>query len=223
MDFPILNNHILFLNIAYGIVTLGLIIQDILWLRSLFVCAEAFMITYGVLTNNTSIVTWNLLFMVINLVRILRLLLEQKNIDIPLRGKGVYNKLFYEMSKREFVFFWNIGNIVTYDDSSFLLQQNMPQDNLTIILSGEVSMYKNIETKLEKKVIYLHKNDFVGELSFITREPSSLNFMANNKVECIVWSMEKLESLKSLNPNIHHIIYLTISKEITRTISNRYL
>ena len=211
--------HILIiLNSAYFIVTIGLLIQDILWLRILFIFAEILMISYGFISDNLSIAIWNILFMFINIFRTGKLLLDKRNIEIPEDIQIIYNKIFYEMSKKDFIFFWNIGKQIKYQDNIFLSKEKNKQHELIILLKGNAIIKKNNEI-----VATIQPNEFIGEFSFLTGEESSIDIVSLGEIQFMVWSQNKIDTLKKLNPTIYNHLYIAISREIAKTLSTKYL
>jgi len=131
--------NFVFINISYLIVAAGLMVKDILWLRSMLVVAELAMISFGILADMNSIAIWNSVFLAINLVQIVRLSRERRPIEIPEKLKEIYLKIFSEMTSREFLSFWHTGKDLSARNTTIIMQDEIPKE-LFFILTGKVKI-----------------------------------------------------------------------------------
>ncbi|MFC1844288.1 cyclic nucleotide-binding domain-containing protein [Thermodesulfobacteriota bacterium] len=206
--------HFIVLNISYILVTIGLLVRDMLLLRSMITISELLIIGWALTVGNHVIAGWNAVFLVINLVQIVRLIIERMPVKLPKELEDIYKNVFNELKEREFLYFWNTGKTISITDK-FLCRENQHQDELMLILDGQVSVRKNgIE------IAKLKRGSFVAEMSFMTGEPSSADVVNSEKTSCIVWSKEKLKHLQQLNQDLLMKLQVTLGKDLTYKLQN---
>ena len=101
-------------NVYFIGTAIGFIIKEIFWLRLVLIVAGLCMIARGIILQDYVIVFWMSLFGVINLVQVIRILLEKKEVHIDAGILDLYKKIFIEMKTREFMIFWKMGEEKDY-------------------------------------------------------------------------------------------------------------
>ena len=86
-------------------------VRDILWLRILLVSAQLSLFSYGLISANIPVAFWNALFFAINGYQVIRLFQQRRPIELPVELVDLYEQLFSSMRRREFLYFWQMGNI----------------------------------------------------------------------------------------------------------------
>jgi hypothetical protein len=212
-DFGMTITGQIFLNLGYVLFVLAMAVHDILWLRSILTLGEFSLIAYGVATSNMSVVIWNTLFVTINSVQVIRILLERRPIQLPSDLVDLYENLFSVMSTREFFYFWQTGTVNQAADA-LVINAGEPQKNISLILSGTINIVKE-GTVVSRR----SRGDFIGEMSFSTRNPASADVMAEGCVQYISWEQEKLRNLKQLNPQLLIKIQSVLEKNLAHKMS----
>ena len=206
--------HFIVLNISYILVTIGLLVRDMLLLRAMITISEMLIIGWALTVGNHVIAGWNAVFLVINLVQIIRLIIERMPVKLPEELEDIYKNVFNELKEREFLYFWNTGKTISVKDE-FLCRENQYQDELMLILDGQVSVRKN-----GNEIAKLKRGSFVAEMSFMTGEPSSADVVKTENTRCIVWSKEKLKHLEQLNQDLLMKLQVTLGKDLTFKLQN---
>lgn len=199
--------HLIALHLGYTLMLAALAVRDILWLRSILVCAQVSLIFYSLSVGNTAVALWNAVFILINLVQVVLILRERRPILIPEDVRDLYQATFSAMSTREFLYFWEMGTKKRRDD--FLIQEGSRQDHLLFLLDGTVEILKN-----GKVIASLGRGKFVSEMSFLTGEPASATVRGKGTVSFIAWSAEKIRSLESLNPSLYTKVQGILSRDL---------
>ena len=195
-------------NLGYALGLAALAVKDVLWLRCILVLSQVSLSTYAILTGNLNVAFWNLLFLVINSVRIIHLMRERRPIPLPEELADLYHQVFSSMSTKEFLYFWNTGQI-SKTQNERLVKQGETLEKLSLILSGEVDIIIN-----KKTVAQLQPNSFFAEMSFLTGDPASADVVAHGEIEYISWEQEKLHQLKLLNPTLLIKIQNILGKDL---------
>jgi hypothetical protein len=195
-------------NLGYALGLIALTVKDVLWLRSILMLSQLSLFSYALLMGNTNVAFWNILFFAINSIQVARLVRERRPLAIPAELQDLYTHVFRDMTPREFLYFWNTGHIDEVQDQ-ILIQTGERMENISLILSGCVSVIKNNAVIAE-----LTRGSFLAEMSFLTGEPASADVKANGTVRYICWEQEKLRGLKQLNPVLLIKIQNVLGKDL---------
>ena len=90
--------NFIILNLSYLLVVVALLVRDMLVLRSVIILGELGFIVYGA-QFNTTILIWNLIFLVINVTQVIRLLLERRPLPITEELPDIYKNVFDSLSQ----------------------------------------------------------------------------------------------------------------------------
>ena len=213
----IINIKMILLNSYYIGLAVALLIKDILWLRTVMIIAGICVITYGILSSNNVIVGWNSLFATINIFQVIRILIENKGVKIDENVLDIYNNVFSDMAKREFVRFWKQGQILSANSGDIICKDGVIQEDIFFIINGKVTVQKN-----EKKIAELSRGHFVAEMGFLTGKPASADVIAGENLRYIMWSYKKLKRFNEINPDFLSKLQLIISKDLTQKLK-KYL
>lgn len=184
----------LLLNAAYIVFLGSLVIRDVLWLRVIMSSASVLAISYAFLIDNPSMLAWNTIFLTINVYHIARIMMERRPIVFSGALEEIYQSCFDNMSRRDFLNFWNFGQELSLVNGRVCTEGKQP-DKLFYITSGEAEVRQ--EGKL---VVTRQRMDFIAELSFFTGQPASADVIINGKV--LAWTRDKLEDLKKIKPDL---------------------
>lgn len=196
---------------GYALMLVALLARDILWLRATLIVAQTLLGWYGFHAGIAAVAFWNFIFVGINIVRAISLLAERRPIRLPRDQELIYQQLFASMSRREFLYLWEMGDPREYDGRQ-LIRDGEKQKELVLLLDGEVVVRKD-----GKDLARLGRGKFVAEMSFVTGEPASADVIATGKVRCLAWPQEKIQSLEQLNP----VLLIKLQKILARDLSGK--
>jgi len=174
-------------------------------------------ITYGILTSNNVVIGWNSLFAVINIVQVIRILIENKGVKIDENVLDIYNDYFSDLVKKEFLRFWKQGQILSSNEGELICKHGIIQEDIFFIINGKVTIQKN-----EKKIAELNRGQFFAEMGFLTGKAASADVIAGENLRYIVWSYNKLNRLNEINPDFLNKLRFIISKDLTNKLK-RYV
>mgnify|MGYP005856505333 CR=1 FL=1 len=201
----------LLINGGYFLMLVALVARDMLWLRLMLVVAQSLLGWYGLHAHIPPVAFWNFIFVGLNLVRAIALLNERRSIRLPRDQELLYAQLFTSMSRREFLYLWEMGDPQRFDGQQ-LVRAGERQESLVLLLDGEVVVRK------ENQVIArLGRGKFVAEMSFVTGEPASADVIADGHVRCLAWPQEKIRALEQLNP----LLLIKLQKILARDLSGK--
>jgi len=210
-----MNNYDIIIHLAYLITFVALSIKDVLFLRIVLSVACLLQVIYQLgFNNNPDIAVWNALFLVTNLIQVVKLIKERAPVKIPDDIVDIYRTKFSDMTHREFLYFWSLGKQKNVTDSA-LIKEGEYQKSLFLILSGNAAVSRD-----GRVIATLHRPEFVGEISFITREPASANVDAKSILYYIEWDQEELRRVKAKNANFWTKLNQCLGEDLARKIKH---
>ena len=207
--------HWMIIHLAYLVTFVALAIRDVLFLRIVLSFANILQVVYQYgFNNNPDIAFWNALFLMINTIQVFKLVRERSPVKIPDQIDDIYKSKFSDMTQREFLYFWNLGQQKDVTDAQ-LMKEGDYQKSLFLILSG------NAQVSRDGRVIAtLHRPEFVGEISFITKEPASADVHAKSKLYYIEWNQDELRRLKLSNSTFWTKLNQILGEDLARKIKH---
>ena len=207
--------HWMIIHLAYLITFVALAIRDVLFLRIVLSIANILQVVYQYgFNNNPDIAFWNALFLAINTIQVFKLIRERSPVKIPDEIDDIYKSKFSDMTQREFVYFWSLGKQKDATDV-LLINEGEYQKSLFLILSGTAAVLRD-----SRVIATLHRPEFVGEISFITREPASANVDAKSKLYYIEWDQEELRRLKMKNSQFWTKLNQCLGEDLAKKIKH---
>lgn len=192
---PALINKAL-VNSGYFMQLIALLTKDILWLRAILIVAQSVVCAYAYRIGVMPIFFWNIAFVTINIVRLAGILNERRPIKLPSAEEDVYRLAFAAMTRREFLYLWEMGHTQEHDNQQ-LIHEGEKQKDLVLLLDGCVSVQR-----AGQHLARLGRGTFIAEMSFVSGDPASADVMADGRVRTRAWSQEKLFALEQLNPSL---------------------
>ncbi len=210
-----MNNYDIIIHLAYLITFVALSIKDVLFLRIVLSVACFLQVIYQLgFNNNPDIAVWNTLFLITNLIQVVKLIKERAPVKIPDDIADIYRTKFSDMTHREFLYFWSLGKQKDVTDSA-LIKEGEYQKSLFLILSGNAAVSRD-----GRVIATLHRPEFVGEISFITREPASANVDAKSRLYYIEWDQEELRRVKATNASFWTKLNQCLGEDLARKIKH---
>src|SRR5262245_48971356 len=155
-----------FLHLANVLYLVSYLVRDILWLRVLTVIAIASMMPYYYWCHETPMywpMSWQSLFLTVNLVQIAILILERRPVFLGDEELAIYRSVFRSLRPREFMKLLSVAEWKKAKPGEILLEQGKPIPALILISTGGGTV------KLDgRHVAEIASGQFVGEMGFLT-------------------------------------------------------
>ena len=151
----------------------------------------------------------------INLFHIVILLMDRVTITLPEETVTIYHRYFTTLSTREFKKLIMNNRFSTFQNETIINEGESP-DRLYIMLRGTVSVIKDRTT-----LATLDPGDFIGEMSFLTREEASASAYAEDLVQCAYWTHADLEKLKLKNNGVYDKFIAIVGCDLVRKLKHR--
>jgi CRP-like cAMP-binding protein len=187
------------IHIANILYLLSYSVKDMLWLRCLTVVAALCLLPYYYFqpVPLTAAIAWNLLFIGINVIQIVILLRERRPVILTADQQRLYQLAFQSLTPREFLNLLKLACWEEAADGQLIVRKGEDIDRMMVIHSGSASIRSGEQTVAE-----LGPGQFVGEMSFITGDPTSADVVALKTLRYVSWSKDSLHCLLDERPQL---------------------
>jgi hypothetical protein len=117
---------IVIVHTGYALMLLALVARDVLWLRALLIGAQSLIATYAWLAGVPAIAAWNVLFVVLNTVRVTAIIRERRAVSLPPDLVEVYDRHFAALTPPEFLRWWQQGHREALENVRLARQNETP-------------------------------------------------------------------------------------------------
>ncbi|MEM9634617.1 MAG: cyclic nucleotide-binding domain-containing protein [Pseudomonadota bacterium] len=191
-------------------------VRDILWLRILTVVGATMLLPYYYLQVDPlwAAITWNAIFIAINIFWIVRLLLDRRPVPFSAEEKRLYKLALRNMGEREAFRLLHMGNRASVPAATALLTQGQPVENLLLIIEGEVHVEMNGE-----QMDTLGEGRFLGSVAFLSKDAhfkAPVTVRATKPTRVIVWPLSDLKNKLEKDSDLEIDMEASLGLEISR-------
>jgi CRP-like cAMP-binding protein len=123
------------------------------------------------------------------------------------------NPLFSEVTYADRLKIMPLTNMVQIEGGSFLIHEGDAPDNLYIVQTGSLAVYRG-----EELIAKLRVGDYVGEMGVFDGEPSSASVVALESTQCMVIGRTQLLNLLRQEPTIGFKIQNSLIRVLCRRL-----
>jgi hypothetical protein len=195
------------------------LLKDILWLRLLTIlsCFAGIAFNYFVpAVPLWSVIYWNILFALINIVQIVIIIKQRTGIHFTDEEKELHDTLFKNFAPFEFMKLMRIGKWLEAKQGEVLAAEKQSLDAVMLIYNGLVGVETN-----GTEVARLKDGNFIGEVSFITGGEASATVRALTPTRYIAWPKEAISHLLNRNPNMRFAMQSMLSTDLSKKLMHR--
>ena len=205
---------LILLNLGYFLVFLALAIREILWLRITITFGQSTLFTYSMLNGNYNIAFWNSVFVMVNIIQIIIIYRERKQLEIPEEVQDIYESIFHTNTNRQFLYFWDQGKIGFVENKTIIKAGDIQKD-LMLVLNGIAKVMRDKDV-----IAKLNRGQFIAEISYITGRTASADVVVKERLSYMIWDRAKLDNLRKTKPAImeklDRILTLDIAEKLTK-------
>lgn len=157
-------------------------VRDILWLRILTVAA---MLSLGCCywsCNEMSALSWQGIFLLINLVQIGLLVYERRPVQLTDTQKKLHDGPLHTLTPRQVQRFTAKAEWATFHAGDSMLVEGSHLEFLILLLSGRAKVFAD-----GKEIAAIEEGQFAGEMSFLTGGKTSAEVVADGAVLVAMW------------------------------------
>jgi len=200
-------------HIASILTMVAYLLRDILWLRLLTILSCFAGITFNYFVPATplwTVIGWNAVFAVINIVQIAIILKERSGIDFTEEEKELYETLFQHFAPFEFMKLMRIARW------QVVAVEGQVLDNVMMIYNGRLGV-----EKAGKQFAELLDGNFIGEVSFISGGAATATVRALEPTRYLSWSKKEIEALLKRNPSMRLAMHGMLSSDLSQKLARR--
>ena len=197
-------------HFANALFLISYAVRDILWLRLITLLAGASLILSFVLqpTPPMPAIVWQVVFLVINMVRIHLLIRERRPIPLAADEQHLANLVFRTLRPRELVRLVRTGDLIDHAPGAKLVRRGEPLDDLMVIVRGTACV------RLEHGPIEIADGTFIGELGFLTGKPPGADVEATTDLRVLRWHVPTLRAFLDDNPELHATMQQVLGSDL---------
>lgn len=181
-------------HLGYALMLIALLARDILWLRGLLVIAQGLLAYYAWYRGIQQIAIWNLLFVLINGVWVVRILRERRAVTVPSDLRTLYAEYFSALPPPEFLRFWSWAERLDAPPGLLVREGERPSA-LYFLLRGEVRVHRGAQV-----LTRLGAGNFIAEMSVLTGEHTSADVSVIDGATLMRWPLARLQQARERDP-----------------------
>lgn len=200
---------------AYVLYLLSYLMRDILWLRVFTVIAAVCLVVYFYWRPDPLLtaISWNLVFVVLNLYWIVRLLFERRPVSMNEEQARLHQLAFNTMKPRDMLTLLKIGTWEEHTPGQRLIKRGDVVGQLSIISSGKARV--EIEGRMVNE---LTAGQFIGITGMICEDPADADVIVTDAIRCLAWPGAKLRHFLKKNPELRVAFQRTLNRDLIRQL-----
>ncbi|HJZ81103.1 MAG TPA: cyclic nucleotide-binding domain-containing protein [Pyrinomonadaceae bacterium] len=206
-------------HLASVLTMVAYLLKDILWLRLLTIlsCFAGMAFNYFVpATPLWTVIYWNVLFAIINIVQIAIIIKERAGVHFTEEEQELHETLFKNFAPFEFMKLMRIGQWREAQPGEVLAVDQKPLDAVMLIYNGLAGVEKD-----GKEVAKLKDGNFIGEVSFITEGVATATVKALMPTRYIAWPKGAVKALLNRNPSMRFAMQAMLSTDLSKKLMRR--
>ncbi|MCZ6592692.1 MAG: cyclic nucleotide-binding domain-containing protein [Alphaproteobacteria bacterium] len=203
----------LLIHAANVLYLFAFMVRDVLWLRILTVVAAACLIPYFYFRPEPLLapIYWNLAFTALNIFWIARLLWERRPVNLSEEEQRLCELVFRTMTPREMIKILKLASWHSAVAGECFVERGKLLDRLIVIYSGKACAEVDGKTVTE-----LQPGQFIGSISYITKETAPANIVSLEPTCYVSWPKSKLQDFMKENPDLHTALKTALAIDLTR-------
>jgi hypothetical protein len=203
---------LVFFHAANALYLISYAVRDIFWLRLVTVFAGLALIGSFLVDPSPpwAAVAWNVLFLVINVIRIHLLIVERRPIPLSADQQHLATLVFRALRPRELVRLLRVGRIVDHEAGVRVVERGAPLADLLLVVSGTA----RVQLPDDKPPVEITDGAFIGELSYLTGKPPGADVVAATPLRIVQWPTADLRAFLDTSPELHATMQQVIGADL---------
>jgi hypothetical protein len=209
---------VILFHLANALYLVSYAVRDILWLRVITVLAGLTLLGSFLQAPSPPwpAIAWNLVFFVINVVRIHLLVRERRPVPLSADEQHVANLVFRSLRPRELQRLLRVGAFVDHAPGAALVRCGAPLDALLLVVRGTARV-----ELAGKPAIEIADGTFVGELCYLTGKPPGADVVAATPVRVVRWKAADLRAFLDDNPELNAVVQQVLGADLAAKLRGR--
>jgi CRP-like cAMP-binding protein len=202
---------VILFHLANALYLASYVVVDILWLRVITILAGSALLgsMLGASPPPWPAVIWNLVFFVINVVRIHLLIRERRPVPLTADEQHVANLRFPSLRPRELQRLLGVGAMVDHPKGAHIVARGVPLEALLLVVRGCARV-----DLADRAPILIQEGMFVGEIGFLTGKPPGADVIAATDVRIVRWPAPALRAFLDANPEMNTTMQQVLGSDL---------
>ncbi len=204
-------------HLSFVFVGLSFFMRDMLMLRIFAMVGQVIGVTFNYLVPGGPIwlvMFWLSLFFVINLVQIIRLIIERRGVSFSDEERELFQTIFQHFAPVEFMKLMRLGKWRTAQPGAALANQGEALDDLKLIYNGEVAIIRD-----DREIDRSRDGTLIGEMSYIQGGNATATVRVERLTRYLSWPKEELRKLLKRNPTIDLSMRTVFSQDLIQKLT----
>lgn len=205
-------------HLANALYLISYAVRDILWLRAITVLAGLTLISSFLVDPHPPwpAIVWNLVFLVINIVRIHLLMRERRPIPLTADQQHLATLVFRSLRPRELVRLLAAGTVVDRAADTAIVRRGETLDRLLLVVRGTARVELPAQPAVE-----IRDGAFVGELCYLTGKPAGADVIATSTLRVVEWPATDLRTFLDANPELHATMQQALGADVAQKLRGK--
>lgn len=206
-------------HLASILTMVAYLLRDMLWLRFLTILSCFAGITFNYVVPATplwTVIGWNVLFAIINIVQIVIIIKERTGIHFTEEEKELHETLFKNFAPFELMKLMRIAEWRQVAPGGIVTVEGQHLDEVMMIYNGRLAVEVNGQPRAE-----LQDGNFIGEVSFISGGAATATVRAIEPTRYIVWPKKEIERLLNRNPSMRLAMHSMLTTDLSKKLARR--
>ncbi len=201
-------------HLSYLLLIISMLMRSMTKLRIIAVSAGVVSAIYGYFWLNDPVtVFWETIFVLTNLVQLLILAWENKRALFSEDEQKFFDAAVPNIAKADAKRLLRIGEWCEAPAGDVLTREGETPTHLMFIATGAARIEKK-----QKIVGVCGHHDFVGEISFMKKQPATATAIVTNSIRYLRFERKKLQDLLDKEKEIRHALEISFSRNLVEKL-----
>lgn len=212
-------------HLPFMVTALAYVVRDMFWLRAIAAAASAGMVTVNIVIiaqqdwawgpAPAATVAWHSVFMAINVAHLAVLIASERTIRFPDDQERLYQSRFGDFTRLDFLRLLRLAERRIFDADGRIATQDEPLPDLLLLTDGAADVFVD-----GRRVNDVAVGQFIGEMSYLTKEAASATVTARGPCVCLAWPKPVLSRFLKRNPSIRTLLMTTMGADLSRKLKH---
>lgn len=201
--------------IAFVFDMAGFMARDELWLRLLMLAASGFYLVYYFYIADAPLwdaIRTNAALAAVNAAMIGVVLIERSTFAMKRDTRALY-AMFPMLSPGQFRRLLRKATKLRAMETRVITREGQPLDEMFFIVEGAVEVAKG------DSIAAIEPGTFIGEVSYLTKEPASATVSIGKGTKYLRWSQDDLDRMTRRHPNLRVALVAHLNADLARKVA----
>ena len=205
-------------HLANALYLVSYAVKDILWLRLITVLGGVTLLASFLVQPQPPwpAIAWNVVFFVINVIRIHLLMRERRPVPLSADEQHVADLVFRGLRPRELVRLLRVGRFADHPAGTRLVERGAALDRLLLLVRGT----GRVELA-DRPAVEIRDGTFVGELCYLTGKPPGADVLATTAVRVVEWPVPALRAFLAEEPDLRATMQQVLGSDLAAKLRGR--